>query len=171
MSSELNSLILVYFSSLIPKMSMFTLAHISDFTMSNLPWLFFTALNFTFTIRHIQNWASFLLWTSLFILSGAIILPLALPSSILDTFQLGGCILWCHFFSFSYSSWGSCGKNTGVVCCFLLQWTTFCQNSSLWFVRLGWPCMARLIALLSYTSPIATTRLWSMKKIMSLKSI
>jgi len=34
--------------------------------------LFFTALDFAFTTRHIHNWAVFLLWLSLFIPSGAI---------------------------------------------------------------------------------------------------
>ena len=34
--------------------------------------LFFTALDFTFTTRHIHNWASFLLWPNHYILSGAI---------------------------------------------------------------------------------------------------
>ncbi|XP_043309817.1 liprin-alpha-1-like isoform X4 [Cervus canadensis] len=29
---------------------------------------------------------------------------------------------------FSYCSWGSHGKNTEVVCHFLLQWTTFCHE-------------------------------------------
>ena len=38
----------------------------------------------------------------------------------------------------------------------LLQWTTFCQNSSLWPVQLEW-----VIASLSYASPFATRRLWS----------
>ena len=53
--------------------------------------LFFTALDFTFTTGHIHNWASFLLWPSYFILSGAISnCPLRFPSSILDTFQPGG---------------------------------------------------------------------------------
>ena len=52
---------------------------------------------------------------------------------------------------------------TEVGCIFLLQWTTFCQNSSLWPICLGWPYMAWLIASLSYTSPF-TTRLWSMKE-------
>ena len=37
---------------------------------------------------------------------------------------------------------------------FLLQWTVFCQNSPLWPIHLGWPCMAWLIASLNYT------RLW-----------
>ena len=47
---------------------------------------------------------------------------------------------------------------------FLLQGTSFCQNSSLWFVHLGWPCMAWLIASLSCTSPFTMRRLWSMKR-------
>ena len=47
---------------------------------------------------------------------------------------------------------------SGSVCHSLLQWTTFCQNSPLWPVRLGWPCMAWLVASLSYASPFAMTR-------------
>ena len=68
-------------------------------------------------------------------------------------------------FSFLNSSWSSHGKYTGVVCRSLLQWLTFCQNSPLWPIHLGWPCMAWLIASLSYASPFATTRHWSMKGI------
>ena len=63
----------------------------------------------------------------------------------------------------SYCSWGSWGKNTGVVCHFLLQGTTFCQKSSLWPTHLGWPCTSWFIASLSYASPCTTTRLWFMK--------
>ena len=44
----------------------------------------------------------------------------------------------CHF-AFSCCSRGSQGKNTEVVCRSLLQWTTFCQTSPPWPVRLGWP--------------------------------
>ena len=86
------------FSSLIPKMLMFTLAmsclidHI-QFTLTrrpNIPGsnaiLFLTALYFTFTTRYIHNWVSFLLWLSLFILPGAIS-PL-FSSIILDSYQL-----------------------------------------------------------------------------------
>ena len=36
---------------------------------------------------------------------------------------------------------GSQGKNTEVVCHSLLQWTTFCQTSPPWPLRLGWPHM------------------------------
>ena len=39
----------------------------------------------------------------------------------------------------SYSSWGSQGKNTEVVCNSLLQWATFCQTSPPWPACLGWP--------------------------------
>ena len=54
-----------------------------------------------------------------------------------------------NFSAFSYCSWGSQGKNTEVVCHSLLQWTTFCQTSPPWPVRLGWPHMAWLIVSLS----------------------
>ena len=68
--------------------------------------------------------------------------------------------------TFPYCSWDSGGKNTGVGCHSLLPGTMFCQNSPWGPVHLGpgWPCKASLIALLSYTSPFAITRLWSMKR-------
>ena len=50
-----------------------------------------------------------------------------------------------YFFAFSYCSWGSCGKNTGVVCHSLLQWATFCQ---LWLSILGGPAAAAAAKLL-----------------------
>ena len=40
-----------------------------------------------------------------------------------------------------------------MVCHSLLQWTTFCHNSLLWPVHLGWPCTAWLMASLSYQAP------------------
>ena len=138
-------------------------------TMSNLPWLMdnipgsyalflFTSSNFTFTPRHIHNWASFAIWPSCFILSGTISnCHLLFSSSILDTFPQGRLIFWCHIF------WPFWGKNIVVGCHFLLQWTPFCQNSSLWVVSLWWPCMAWLRASLSYSNPF-NTRLWSVKK-------
>ena len=49
-----------------------------------------------------------------------------------------------YLFAFSYCSWGSQGKNTEVVCHFLLRWTTFCQTSPPWPVHLGWPHTAWL---------------------------
>ena len=61
--------------------------------------------------------------------------------------------------AFLHCSWGFPGENIGMGCHFLLQWTTFCQNSSLWPVCLGWPCTAWLIASLSYASPFSMTRL------------
>ena len=73
----------------------FTLIH-----GSNIPYcyaiLFFIALNFTFTRRHIHNWASFLLWLSFFILSGAIS-PL-FSSIILDTYWPAVFIFQCYIF-------------------------------------------------------------------------
>ena len=125
--------------------------------------LFFTALDFTFTTRPIHNWALFPLWSSHLILSGANCnCPLLFPSSILDTFWPWGSFSGVISFCFFILLWGSCGKNTGVVCHSLLQWIMFCQNSSLWTLRVGWPCTAWLIASLKASS-FVTARLWSMK--------
>ena len=57
--------------------------------------LFFTTLDFTFTTRHILNWASFPLGpASSFFLK----LSLLFPSSILDTYQPRELIFWYHIF-------------------------------------------------------------------------
>ena len=69
--------------------------------------------------------------------------------------------------TFLYSSWDSHGKYTGVVCHSLLQWITFCQNSLLWPIRLGWPYTTWLRASSGYASPCSMTRHWSMKGIYS----
>ena len=123
-------------------MSMFTLA-ISCLTMSNLPWF----MDLTFQVptqycslqhlilfsSHIHNWVFFLLLPSCFILSEAISDCLLLfPSSVLDTFQSGGAhLLVSYLFAFSYCPWNFQDKNTGAGYHFILQWTTFSQNSSL----------------------------------------
>ena len=57
--------------------------------------------------------------------------------------------LFMLFMGFSRQEYWSC-------CHSLLQWTTFCQNSPLWPVHLGWPYRIWLIVSLSYR------RLWSM---------
>ena len=112
--------------------------------------LFFTALDFTSTTSHIHNWVLLLLWLCLFILSGVI--SLLFSSSILGTYQPGEFIFQCHiFFAFSYCSWGPQGKNTEVVCHYLLQWTTFCQNFPPWPICLGWSYIAWPIVSLSLT--------------------
>ena len=49
-----------------------------------------------------------------------------------------------HHFAFSNCSWHSQGRNNEVVCHFLLQWTTFCQNCPSWPIHLGWPWMTEL---------------------------
>ena len=67
---------------------------------------------------------------------------------------------------FSYSSWASHGKYSGVGLPFPLQWITVYQNSPLWPVHLRWPYTAQLIASLSYPSPFAPIRQWSMKGFM-----
>ena len=58
--------------------------------------LFFTALDFTSITSHMHNWALFLFWLHLFILSG-VISPL-FSSSILGTYWPGEFIFRCHTF-------------------------------------------------------------------------
>ena len=62
-----------------------------------------------------------------------------------------------YLFALSYYSRDSGGKNTGVICHSLLQWTMFGQNSPQWPVHLRWPWMAWLIVSLGYASPLAMT--------------
>ena len=126
---NLNSPIPVLFSSLIPKILIFTF-HITCLARSNFTLIhgpnspgsypvFFTASDLTFTTRHIHNLASFLLWPSLFILSGAI--SLLFCSSILDTYRPMELIFQLYLVAFSFCWWGSWGKNTEVVCHSILQ--------------------------------------------------
>ena len=94
-SSELNSPIPVHFSSLIPKMLIFTLPSPLDlfqFTLiygPNIPGsyaiLLFTTFDIASITSQIHNWVLFLFWLRLFILSG-LISPL-ISSSILGTYQ------------------------------------------------------------------------------------
>ena len=73
----------------------------------------FTASDFTSITSHVHKWVLFFLWLHLFILPG-VISPLICSMS--------------YLFAFSYCSWGSQGKNTGMVCHSLLQWTMFGQT-------------------------------------------
>ena len=79
-SSELNSPMPIHFSSLIPKMKLLPSPawpcpiYLDSWTEHSrfLCNIFFTASDFTFTTRHIHIWASFLLWSKCYILSGVI---------------------------------------------------------------------------------------------------
>ena len=98
---------------------------IVQFTGPNIPGsyatLFFTASDFTFTTKHIHNWASFLLWASCFILSGAFHnCPPLFTSSILDIFWPRGSFSMSYIFDFTYCSRFFHSNNTGVVCHSLL---------------------------------------------------
>ena len=154
MSSELNSPILVHFSSLIPKIHschllfehfQFTLIHgpnISGFYAV----LFFIASDFSFITTHIHNWVLFSLWFCLFFLS-EVISPL-FSSSISVTYQPGGFIFQCHTFLLFHTvhrvlkarrvKWFAIPFSSGPH---------FCQNSPPWPVHLGWPYTAWLIEL------------------------
>ena len=146
-------------------MSVFTLA-ISYLTTSNLPW--FMDLSFQVPMQYcsLQHWT--LLPSPVISTTGCCFCFGSVSSFFLELFlhssseacwpptDLGSSPFNVLSFYFSYSSWGSQGKNTEVICHSLLQWTAFCKNSPPWPVHLGWPYMAWLIVSLSYT------RLWSM---------
>ena len=121
-------------------------------------------LDFTFTTRHIHSWASFLLWSSFFILIGANSNhPLLFPVAYWTPSNLGCSSYGIISFCLSMLFMDSPGKNIRVVHHFLLQWTMFCQSSPPWAIHLGWACIAWLIASLAYISPFSMTRLWFMK--------
>ena len=159
-----------HFSSLIPKMLMFSLHLLlnqAQFTLIHGPnitgsyaLLFFIALDFTFPTRHIHFGPAASFFLELLVTGIC-----SSPAAYWTSSNLGGSSFSVMCFAFSYCSWGSHGKSTGVGCHFLLQQTMFCQNSPLWPICLGWPGMAWLIASLSDTSPFAMARLWSMMKI------
>ena len=152
---------------------MFTLA-ISCLITSNLPWLmdltFQVSMQYcslkhwtlpwlpgTFTTKHCFYFVpGFLFFLELFLT--------CLQWRIEHLLTLGVHLPLTYLFAFSYCSWDSQSKNTGVVCHSLLWWTTFSQNSPLWPIHFGWLCISWLIASLNYTSPFATTRLCSMKR-------
>ena len=148
----------MHFSSLIPKMSVFTFA-ISYLTTSNLPW--FMDLTFQVPMQYcsLQHWtllpspvtfttghcfcfgsaSSFFLKLFLHSSPVAYWAPTNLGSSSLSVISFPFFILYMEFSR----------KNAEVVCHSLLQWTTFCQNSPPWPIHLWWPYMAWLIVSLS----------------------
>ena len=135
--SDWTELVPVHFSSLIPKMLMFTIA-ISFLMTSSLPWCmdltfqvpmqccFFTASDLTFIISHTTNWALFLLWLCLFILSGAI--SAVFSSSILCTSQPGEFIFQCPIFLLFHTV-------HGVLKARVLKWLSIPFSSGPHFVR------------------------------------
>ena len=102
--------------------------------------LFFTTSDFTFTTRHIHNWVSFPLWPSASLILELLVISLcSSPVSYWTFSDLGRLIFQCHIFLHFHTGHGFPDKHTGVVCHFLIQWTIFCQNSSLWPSILGSP--------------------------------
>ena len=88
--------------------------------------LFFTALHFTFTTRHIHNWALFSFWLGLFIPSEAI--SLLFSKSILGTYQSGEFIFQCHIFL-------PCHTVHGVLRARIWKWFAIHFSSGPHFVR------------------------------------
>ena len=116
-SSELNSPILVHFSSLTPKMLMFTLA-ISCLTTSNLPW--FVGLTFQVPLQHQTLLSSPVTPTAggcfHFGSASSFLLELFLCSSLAACWTRTD--LKNSSFTLSYCSCGSQGRNAEVVCHF-----------------------------------------------------
>ena len=143
---------------MIPKMLMFTLA-ISCLITYNLPW--FVNLTFQVSMQYCSLQHRTLLPSPVTSTTGCCFCFGSIYSSFVELFLHCSPVaywtptdLWVHLsvsylFAFSFFSWGSQGKNTEVVCYSILQWTTFCQNSSPWPVRLGWPYTAWLLVSLS----------------------
>ena len=134
-------------------MSTFTLA-ISCLTTSNLPW--FMDLTFQVPLQYCSLQHRTLLLSPVTSTTAYCFCFGSIPSFFLELFlhwspvaywaptDLGSSSFSVLSFRFSYCSWSSQGKNTEVVCDSLPQWTTFCQTSPPWRIRLGWPCTAWL---------------------------
>ena len=110
----------------------------------------------------------FSLWPNRFILSGAISNSLSFfPSSMLDIFWPGGSFSGVVSFCLFILHMGSPSKK--------MEWFGILSSSgprfirtSHWPIRLLWPCMACLIASLTYVTPFTIIRLWSMSMFKSL---
>ena len=146
-----------HFSSLIPKILVFTLA-ISYLTTSNLPW--FMDLTFQVPMQHCSLQHRTLLPSPVTSTTGWCYFGSVSSFSLELFLQYSPVAYWAptnlrssffisYVFAFLYCSWGSQGKNTEVVCHSFLQWTTFCQNSPPWPVHLGWPYRAYLMVSLN----------------------
>ena len=68
--------------------------------------------------------------------------------------NLGGLIFWCHMFLCFLTVYRVLDTKEWFAIPCPLQWTMFCQNSSLWPIHLQWPCTAWLIVSLIYVSPL-----------------
>ena len=125
------------FSSLIPRMSTFTLA-ISCLTTSNLPW--FMDLAFQVPMQYCSLQHRTLLPSPVTSTTGCSFCFGSISSLFLELFfhsspaahwapkTWGVPLSVSRLFAISYCLWGSRGKNAEVVCRSLLQWTTFCRT-------------------------------------------
>ena len=150
-------------------MSTFTLA-ISCLTTSNLPWLMDVTFQVPVQYCSLQHWT--LLLSPVTSTTGHCFCFGSIPSFFLELFLHWSPVAYCtptwgvplsvsYHFAFSYCSWGSQGKNTEVVCYSLLQWTTFCQISPPWPVRLGWPHTAWLSFIVIRVAQVRSDQLLS----------
>ena len=148
----------VHFSSLIPKMSMFTLA-ISCLTTSNLPW--FMDLTFQVPMQYCSLQHQTLLLSPVTSTVGYSFCFGSIPLFFLELF-----LHWSPVAYWAPTDLGSLSFSVLSFCLFILfmgfsrqeywsglpfpfQRTTFCQNSPPWPIHFGWPCTAWLIVSLS----------------------
>ena len=136
----------VLFTSLIPRMPVFTLA-ISCLITASLPWLMDLTLQVPMQYCSLRHRT--LLPSPVTSTTGCCFCFGSIASFFLELFlhwspvaywafpHLGSSSFSVLYFSFSYSSWCSQGKNTEVICHSLLHWTTFWQNSPPWPVHPG----------------------------------
>ena len=148
----------VHFSSLIPKMSTFTLA-ISCLTTSNFPW--FMDITFPVPMQYCSLQHQTLLPSPVTSTTGCYVCFGSISSFFLELF-----LHWSPVAYWACTDLGSSSFSVLSFCLFILfmgfsrqgywsgspfpsLWTTFCQNSPSWPVRLRWPYKAWLFVSLS----------------------
>ena len=171
-----NKFIPIPFSSLIPKMLMFTLAFC--LITYNLSW--FMTQRVQVPIQNFSLWHRTLFSPADTSTTGHLFHSGPASSFFLELFlhsflreywtssYLGGSIFQCYIFFPFHAAYG-------VFQAKILEWVAISSFSGPYFVRtrhynpilLRWPCTVWLIASLSYTNPFALTRLWSMKETQS----
>ena len=145
----------IRYSSLLPTRSVFNLA-VSCLTTSSLPWLLSLSFQVPMQYHPLQLWSlpslpdtstaehHFCFHPAASHLLDLLVIALCSSPVAYQTPSTWGVadLLASYLFAFSYHPQHSCSKNSGVGYHFFLQWTTFCQNSLLWPISFGWPCMA-----------------------------
>ena len=144
-----------------PMCQLFALIH-KPIILCSYAIVFFTVWDFTFNTSTTEHHFHLGPTTSFFL--GLLVIALcSSPVAYWTPSNLGGSSLdvtsFCLFIMFvaflQQEHWSGVPFPSSSWPCFV--------RTLLWLIHLGWPCMAWLIASLSYASPYTTTRLWFMK--------